>query len=87
MHEAALMKDLMHKILQTAREQGAKRVVGIRVKLGALSHMTPEHFREHFAEVSPGTLAAGAQVEASQMSDIHDPKAQEIELTSIEVED
>ena len=87
MHEAALMKDLMKKILQTAKEQGAKRVVGIKVKLGALSHLTPEHFREHFEEVSPGTLAAGARIQAEQSTDIHDPKAQEVILQSIEVED
>jgi hydrogenase nickel incorporation protein HypA/HybF len=87
MHEAALMKDLMRKIIQTARDQGAKRVVGIKVKLGALSHLTPEHFREHFEEVSPGTVAAGARIEAEQLTDIHDPNAQEVLLTSIEVED
>jgi hydrogenase nickel incorporation protein HypA/HybF len=87
MHEAALMKDLMTKILQIAQQQRAKRVIGIKVKLGALSHMTPEHFREHFEEVSPGTVAEGARIEAEQLTDIHDPKAQEILLQSIEVED
>lgn len=87
MHEAALMKDLMSKILKTAEAQGAKRVIKIKVKLGALSHMTPEHFREHFEQVSPGTLAAGARLEAEQLTDIHDPKAQDILLESIEVEE
>ena len=31
----------------------ASSVVSIRLRLGALSHFSPEHFREHFAQVAP----------------------------------
>lgn len=86
MHETALMKDLMAKIEEVASQQQARRVVGIAVKLGALSHMTPEHFQEHFAQVSVGTVAEGAQIKAQVSTDIHDPQAQEILLESVEVE-
>ena len=34
------------------------------VRLGALSHFTPEHFREHFEDASRGTIAEGAEVDA-----------------------
>lgn len=85
MHEASLMKDLMKKILKVAEENGATRVTGIKVKLGALSHMSPEHFQEHFDQISPGTIAAGAQIEAVQLSDMEDPHAQDILLESVEV--
>ena len=46
MHEASLMKNLMGKLEQLAREHGAGRVTRVSVKLGALSHFSPDHFRE-----------------------------------------
>jgi hydrogenase nickel incorporation protein HypA/HybF len=46
----------------TATAEGAERVTRIRVRLGALAHFTPEHFREHFEEASGGTVAENAAV-------------------------
>ena len=37
MHEFSLITDLMRKIDVIAREQGARRVVGVKVRLGAVS--------------------------------------------------
>ena len=45
-----------------ALAEGGRRVTRIRVRLGALSHFTPEHFREHFEDAARGTLAEGAEV-------------------------
>ena len=86
MHETHLMNDLMEKILAVAREQGAEKVVGVRVQLGALSHFSPEHFREHFEQMAAGTIAEGARVTAQELTDIHHPQAQGVVLTSVEVE-
>ena len=58
----------------------------IRVRLGALSHFTPEHFREHFEDASRGTLAEGAAVEAELGTDPTEPHAQGVVLESIDVE-
>jgi len=52
MHEASLMRNLMRQVLDLAAERGATRIVGLTVRLGALSHMSPEHFREHFEEAA-----------------------------------
>ena len=87
MHEASLMKDLMRKIDAVAREQNARRVLGVSVRLGALSHMSAGHFREHFAVASEGTLAAGAELKIEVLTDTTDPHAQEILLQSVEVAD
>ena len=76
------MKDLMRKIETEA--QGA-RVTGIRVRLGALSHFTVEHFREHFEDASRGTIAEGAEVEAELRTDPTEPEAQGVVLESIDV--
>ena len=64
MHERALMTDLMREIEGVARADGATRVTRVSVRLGALSHFTQEHFREHFVDASRGTLAEGAVVDA-----------------------
>ncbi len=86
MHEASLMRDLMAKVESLAAAEKAERVVGVRVWLGAMSHMSPEHFREHFAQSSRGTRAEGAALEFEVSSDINDPNAQALILQSIEVE-
>ncbi|MEJ2008689.1 MAG: hydrogenase maturation nickel metallochaperone HypA [Acidobacteriota bacterium] len=85
MHEASLMNDLMRKIEAVAREQNARQVVGISVKLGALSHMSASHFREHFSVASQGTLAEGAELRIETLTDTSDPHAQEILLESVEI--
>ena len=86
MHERALMDDLMREIEAVARADGATRVTKVEVRLGALSHFTPEHFREHFVDASRGTLAEGAVVAASLSTSIDDPKAAGVVLESVEVE-
>ena len=86
MHERALMTDLMREIEAVAAADGATRVTRVSVRLGALSHFTPEHFREHFVEASHGTLAEGADVEAVLADDLDDPRAAGVVLESIEVE-
>lgn len=87
MHEASLMNDLMHRIASIADQESASRVTGIEVWLGALSHMSAEHFREHFDECARGSLAEGACLSIECSEDIHHPDAQTILLRSIEVED
>jgi len=86
MHDRAVMTDLIRHILQAAAEERARAVTGISVRLGALSHMTPDHFREHFAEAAAGTIAAGAAITATVSTDIHDPQAMGVLLEGIEVE-
>jgi hydrogenase nickel incorporation protein HypA/HybF len=80
------MDDLMRKIESQARAEGALRVTRIRVRLGALSHFTPGHFREHFADASRGTLAEGADVETELRTDPTEAEAQGVVLESIDVE-
>jgi hydrogenase nickel incorporation protein HypA/HybF len=86
MHERALMNDLMREIEAVASSDGANRVTRIAVRLGALSHFTPEHFREHFVDASRGTLAEGAAVDTVLEDDLDDPRAAGVVLESVEVE-
>ncbi len=75
----------MNKIQSIAADQDAKRIVNVRVKLGALAHISPEHFREHFVQAAAGTCAENAQLEVELLEDIHDPNAQEILLDSVDI--
>lgn len=87
MHEAALMNNLMQKILAISSVESAEEVTKVHVWLGALSHMTPEHFTEHFHDAAAGTIAQYAKLEIETSSDINDPDAQAILLRSVDVKD
>jgi hydrogenase nickel incorporation protein HypA/HybF len=81
------MNSLMDRILKVAKDNEATKVVRIDVWLGALSHMSPGHFGEHYEESAKGTIAEGAELCCETSEDINDPNAQDILLKNIEVED
>lgn len=87
MHEFSLINDLMRKISDIAAAQKAKRVVRVKVKLGALCHISAEHFREHFVEAAAGTIAEDSALDVEFNPDESHPNAQDILLDSVEVED
>jgi hydrogenase nickel incorporation protein HypA/HybF len=86
MHEFSLINDLMQKINSIAHDQSARRVVGVKVTLGALSHISADHFRDHFTTAAKGTIAEGAKLEIETLRDECDPHAQDILLGSVEAE-
>jgi hydrogenase nickel incorporation protein HypA/HybF len=79
------MDDLVRKVLAVCEAERAVSVTRIRVRLGALSHFTPEHFAAHWADASRGTLAAGAAVDATLDDDLDGAAAQGVVLESVEV--
>jgi hydrogenase nickel incorporation protein HypA/HybF len=87
MHEFSLIADLFRKIESIAREGGSNRVTSVSVRLGALSHISPAHFREHFGQAARGTLAEGARLEIDVSTDTGDPHAQDILLESVDLAD
>jgi hydrogenase nickel incorporation protein HypA/HybF len=86
MHEASLMVDLMRRIDDIAKAEGARRIVGVSIWLGALSDMSAEHFAEHFERAAAGTIAAGARLDISVSDDLGDANAQHLVLKSVAVE-
>ena len=85
MHEFSLMADLVRKIDKVAVDQNADRVVAVKVRVGALAHITASHFREHFVHAMKGTKAEAARLDVEVSEDQNDPHAQDILLQSIEV--
>jgi len=86
MHEASLIADLMHRIEEVAAAEGRGRVVRVDVWLGALSHISAEHFAEHFERAAASTPAEGADLRVSVSDDPGHPDAQHILLQSLELE-
>lgn len=86
MHETGLVRDMVHRIEAAARSAGAERVSGARVWLGALSHLSAAHFREHFTAAAQGTLAEGAILAFEVSDDANHPEAQGVIIKSIDLE-
>ena len=86
MHETGIVRNLVQRLERAARENGAARVSGVDVWLGALSQFSAEHFREHFADEACGTLAEGAALRIEVSQDVRDPHAQDVMMTGIELE-
>jgi hydrogenase nickel incorporation protein HypA/HybF len=82
MHEQAVMRDLVQHIVSVAEAEGASSVTHVDVELGALSHFTPEHFREHYVDATRGTIAEGAAVDAT----ISDERGADVVLLGLELE-
>jgi len=80
MHDRSTMDSLMRKIEALAREHGGRRITAVRVRLGALATMDPDHFREHFELASRGTPAEGATVEAATTQDLYGVFLLDVEL-------
>lgn len=87
MHEQSLMADLMRKINAIGDEQQAHRITCVKVRLGALAHISADHFREHFFMAAQGSCAENAQLDIETLTDLNDPHAQDIMLDSVEVEE
>jgi len=85
-HEKHLTEDLVRELELVAAREGGRRVTRIRVRLGALSHFTPDHFREHFEAAARGTCAEGAEVQAELTTDPIAAGAQGVLLETVELE-
>ena len=87
MHEFSLIANLLKKIDLISAENDHGRILAVKVNLGALSHISAEHFREHFCQATENTQITGARLDIEVLTDETDPQAQEILLYSVEIED
>ncbi len=81
MHEMSLLRGLLAQIEATARRHGAARVSVVRLKLGPLAHIEPDHLREHFVSAARGTLAEAARLDIQTTDEWH-----ELTLESMDIE-
>ena len=85
MHEWSVIISLLRAIESAAAAHGASRVVGATVAIGPWSGFSEEHFREHFALGSRGSIAEGARLTIEVRREVDDPRARAIVLERIEV--
>ena len=86
MHETSVMKSLMRQIDAAAAAEGAQRVVGVSVWVGALTNMSARHFIEHFEHAAAGTIAEGACIDVTVSDDAQHRDAQDVVVQGLEVE-
>jgi hydrogenase nickel incorporation protein HypA/HybF len=63
MHELALTRSLVEIVLDEARRRGFHKVLVVRVRLGVLSHVSPEALAFCFDATTQGTCAEGARLD------------------------
>ena len=84
-HEHSLITDLLRKLAAVVQAEGVSKVISVKVRLGALCHLSAPHFQEHFIHAVRGTVAEDARLDIEVLTDATDPHAQEIVLDSVEV--
>ncbi len=62
MHELALTEDILAAALDAAERAGARAIRQLQLTLSSASHIEPETVRLHFALISRGTPAEGAEL-------------------------
>jgi hydrogenase nickel incorporation protein HypA/HybF len=87
MHETAIVRDIVRRITELAGAANARRVARANIWLGAFSHLTADHFREHFTVEAKGTVAETAAIEIQVSTDVTDPHAQQVRLDSLQIDE
>ena len=62
MHELSICQALMEEVARLAREQRARRIVSVTVRIGPLSGVEPALLQSAFPLASAGTLAADSRL-------------------------
>ena len=63
MHETHLIEPIIKGISEHAQEEGAVTVTRIRIKVGMLTGVSEESFKETFSVLAKGTILEGASLE------------------------
>ena len=80
MHESHLIEPIIKGIEKHAREEGAKKVTKVRLKIGEFTGVKEASCRETFKVLAKGTMLESAELEISFFL------ASRIEVVSFDVE-
>lgn len=67
MHELSIVANLFETLQEKAREKGAKKIVMVKLKVGALSGVVPEFLETAFEAYKKDTLASEAQLKIEKV--------------------
>ncbi len=71
MHEVAIMAEAVRMAEESARAAGARRITGVRLRVGKLSGAVPEAMRFAWDVVRLESLAAGAWLEIESVAAVN----------------
>lgn len=63
MHESHLIEPVIKGISEHAQKEGAQKVSKVRLKIGALTCVKEDSFKETFSVLAKGTILEGADLE------------------------
>jgi hydrogenase nickel incorporation protein HypA/HybF len=63
MHESHLIKPIIKGILEHAQKEGAKAVTKVKIKVGDLTCVKEDSFKETFKVLAKGTILENAELE------------------------
>lgn len=86
MHESGVITDIMASIQKLRADNRLINVTRIKIRIGALSLFSEDHFREHFFEAAAGSPIEQAALIVETSDDIGADDAQSIVLEEIEGE-
>jgi len=78
-----MVNDLLRRVQEVLRREGAEGALRVRVRLGALAHCTEEGLRGRWSLAVRDTALAQAQLDVDVSHDLNDPRAQSIVLEDI----
>ncbi len=62
MHEFGLAESTLNLALETAQKQGARKILEVRMQIGALAGVVDEAFEFAFDALAANTMASGAEL-------------------------
>ncbi|NQT32443.1 MAG: hydrogenase maturation nickel metallochaperone HypA [Candidatus Omnitrophica bacterium] len=62
MHETHLVKPVVEGIQQHAKEEGATKVTNVTIKVGEMTGVKEDSFKETFNVLAKGTILEGAEL-------------------------
>jgi len=80
MHEMHLIKDLLADIIKHGKENNAKKICKVYLRMGEFTEINPEILKHFLKENAKGTIAEGAEVE------IEPSETRELRLVSFDCE-
>lgn len=70
MHELSIASGLVEKLIDFAEKNPDKRIVGVRLAIGELSHIEEEQFRFCYAAITAETPLEGSTLEIEKIEAI-----------------
>lgn len=68
MHEMSVAIALLEQVEDVARESGARRIVGVSLRVGVLEHVMPDALTLAWLAVAEEGIAAGAALEIEEQA-------------------